>query len=318
MTELSVADEILLGMGHPEDPRAERARELRRAGRTLAQIKAELGLRGEGHLRRWLEGVPPPAWTRRPRAKDGHRARARELRSQGLSLPTIAETLGVARSSVWNWVRDLPVPEAARTRWRDQAYWEKIRGRRCMLRAQQKLSAARHVGRLSDRELLIAGVVAYWCEGSKDKPYARSENVVFVNSDPKLIRLWLSFLDSIGVACSRLAFRLQIHETADVAAALAFWSDVVEVSPSEFSKTTLKRHNPRTNRRNTGVDYHGCLIIRVRDSAELYRQIEGWFYGVAVGATAQATAQATTEATAEATDTTAIGMEHWRVLRYSD
>jgi hypothetical protein len=29
-------------------------------------------------------------------------------------------------------------------------------------------------------------------------------------------------------------------------------------------------------RKNTGENYHGCLIIKVRQSAELYRQIEGW------------------------------------------
>lgn len=39
------------------------------------------------------------------------RNKAREFRSQGMAVPTIAETLGVAKSSVSLWVRDLPVPE---------------------------------------------------------------------------------------------------------------------------------------------------------------------------------------------------------------
>jgi hypothetical protein len=25
-----------------------------------------------------------------------------------------------------------------------------------------------------------------------------------------------------------------------------------------------------------GADYHGCLIVKVRQSADLYRRIEGW------------------------------------------
>jgi hypothetical protein len=29
-------------------------------------------------------------------------------------------------------------------------------------------------------------------------------------------------------------------------------------------------------RKNVGADYHGCLIIGVRQSADLYRRIEGW------------------------------------------
>jgi hypothetical protein len=40
----------------------------------------------------------------------------------------------------------------------------------------------------------------------------------------------------------------------------------------------LKRHRVRTNRKNVGADYHGCLVISVLRSAVLYRQVEGiWF-----------------------------------------
>ena len=41
-------------------------------------------------------------------------------------------------------------------------------------------------------------------------------------------------------------------------------------------RTGLKRHNPQTARKNVGADYHGCLIIGVRQCADLYRRIEGW------------------------------------------
>jgi hypothetical protein len=38
----------------------------------------------------------------------------------------------------------------------------------------------------------------------------------------------------------------------------------------------VKRHNPKTVRKNVGDTYHGCLRIDVRRSADLYRRIEGW------------------------------------------
>jgi predicted transcriptional regulator len=269
-------------MTESTDPRRERARELRRAGHTLAQIKAELRV-GSDQLRAWVRDIPAPANNHRARAKDEHRARARELRVEGLSVPTIAKTLGVARSTVWYWVRDLPIPTFSRERWRNQQYWDRERRVRAMVAAQQKLDSARQIGSLTVRELLIAGVVAYWCEGAKDKSYARRESLAFINSDAKLVTLWLAFLDGIGVARSRLSFRIQIHETADVAAALDYWSSVVQIPPTQFMRTTLKRHNPQSNRRNIGGDYYGCLVVKVRDSAELYRTIEGWFYGIAYG-----------------------------------
>ena len=82
-----------------------------------------------------------------------------------------------------------------------------------------------------------------------------------------------------GVEFARLRFRVQIHETADVATAEQFWSTVTEAEPAQFHRATLKRHNPRTIRKNVGADYHGCLIIRVNQGADLYRRIEGWVRG---------------------------------------
>jgi len=84
----------------------------------------------------------------------------------------------------------------------------------------------------------------------------------------------------IGVAPERLSFRLSIHETADVSAALRFWAGVVGVEADHFHKTNLKRHNPRTVRHNTGESYAGCLIVSVSRSTELHRRIEGWWKGL--------------------------------------
>jgi hypothetical protein len=105
----------------------------------------------------------------------------------------------------------------------------------------------------------------------------------FINSDANVIRLFLRWLDMLEVTRDRLTLRVSIHESADVAAAEKFWADVVGVDVSAFSRATLKRHNPRTVRKNTDAAYRGCLVIYVRQSADLYRRMEGSWYGI-VGA----------------------------------
>ncbi len=80
----------------------------------------------------------------------------------------------------------------------------------------------------------------------------------------------------LGVAPEQLIFRIYIHEDADAEAAQRFWLDVAQAHPAQFRRPTLKRHNPKTVRKNTGDGYHGCLRIDVRRSSGLYRQIEGW------------------------------------------
>ena len=152
------------------------------------------------------------------------------------------------------------------------------------VRRQEATTAAARdqVQRLAESELFVAGLAAYWAEGSKAKPWRDGgERVQFINSDPDMIRLFVAWLALLGVGQDRLACSLSIHETADVEAATEYWANIVGVSASDFRKPSLKRHNPKTIRHNTGESYRGCLVIYVRRSTELYRQIAGWWSGIA-------------------------------------
>lgn len=261
----------------------EQAIALRRAGRSRREIKEILQIRSNERLNDALRGEPPLPSTRRPNAKDEVRAKARELRGQGLDYKRIAAELGVSKSSVSLWVRDLPRPERLsyeECRKRQDAavaaYWAAERPRREAAKDSIRAAARKDIGSLNDREILIAGAIAYWCEGAKSKPYRRADRLAFINSDPHLIRFYLRFLASAGVTKDRLVFRVSIHEKADVEAAQAFWLAITGADLAQFRRPTLKRHNPKTVRLGTGESYHGCLRIDVLGSATLYKQIEGW------------------------------------------
>lgn len=148
---------------------------------------------------------------------------------------------------------------------------------------ETKRIARESMGELSDRELFIAGVTLYWAEGMKDKPYSRRESLLFINSDPNVIKVYLNWLALLGVTRERLHLRVSIHESADVTQAEDFWSDLTKVPRVDFMEATLKKHNPKTTRKNTGEAYHGCLVIYVTKSAELYRRVEGAWYGIVLG-----------------------------------
>ncbi|MFI1939527.1 hypothetical protein ACH44C_20510 [Streptomyces purpureus] len=257
---------------------------LRREGLSRRQIRDRLFVDNNDILNRLLDGEPAPEWTKRPNAKDDLRERARELRREGKTYDQIQLELGCSKSSISLWVRDLPKPERKRTR--EQASeiakrgWEVTLQRREEERQATKRTAASEVGTLSDRELFLLGVGLYWAEGSKDKPYDRRENVTFVNSDPGMIEIFLAWLDLLGVERGLVRYCVMIHENADVEGTEQYWAQLVGADRSAFNKTTLKRHNPKTVRKNTGSDYRGCLVVKVRQSAELYRRIEGSWYGI--------------------------------------
>jgi transcriptional regulator with XRE-family HTH domain len=262
----------------------ERALALRREGLSRRQIRDELKIYNNDILNRLVKGEPPPEWTKRPNAKDDLRARARELRLQGWTYDRIEAELGCSRSSVSLWVRDLPKPERRRTPEEASAIarrgWEAKLRVRDEERQRAKEAARKAVGDLSPRELFLVGVGLYWAEGAKDKPYERRESVTFVNSDPGMIEVYLAWLDLLGVERERLRYAVMIHESADVAGAEDYWAELVGADRSRFNKTTLKKHNPKTVRKNTGESYRGCLAIKVLQGADLYRRIEGSWYGI--------------------------------------
>ncbi|MFI1932545.1 hypothetical protein [Streptomyces sp. NPDC020330] len=269
----------------------ERAVALRREGLSVRQIRDRLKVFNNDMLHRLLQGEPAPEWTKRPNAKDDVREKARELRLQGMTYDQIQVELGCSKSSISLWVRDLPKPERKRTHEEFSAIarrgWEATLQRRDAERRAAKQKAADEIGSMSDRELFLLGVGLYWAEGSKSKPYRTQERVTFVNSDPSMIEVFLAWLRLLGVDDGHLRFHVLIHETADVTAAEQFWAALTGAEPSAFGKTSLKKHTPKTNRKNVGENYRGCLAVRVLKSAELYRRIEGSWCGI-VGAAKRA------------------------------
>ncbi len=269
----------------------EQAVQLRLSGLSRSQIAEALGLgRGGEPLSTWLQGIPAPEWTRRPNAKDDVRERAVAMRREGRSYREIQAVVGVAKSTLSLWLRDIPLTEEQQ-RALDlrgpAATTARAAGNRALgvrRRARIRGDAQAQISRLAESELFVAGVVAYWAEGTKNKPWRSGTAVKFMNSDPTLIRLFLAWLRLVGVSRDRLIFRLHIHESADAAEAVAFWSEVVDAPASQFGNTTIKSHKPQTVRKNVGANYHGCLLVYVRNSAALNLQIQGWCEGLSSAA----------------------------------
>ena len=109
----------------------------------------------------------------------------------------------------------------------------------------------------------------------KSKPWRRDDRVVVINSDVRLLGIFLRFLQSCGIDRGAPSYRLSIHESADAEAAAQWWQAALGIPADRFQRPTLNRHQPKTARYNTGNDYHGCLIINVPRSRELYWRIEG-------------------------------------------
>lgn len=179
---------------------------------------------------------------------------ARRLRAAGLTMPEIAERLGVSKGSVSLWTRDVPIDPRPRR-------LPVKRGPNALEQAKSAEIAAmgaegrNRIGRLDDRDLLVAGTALYAGEGSKT-PGA----VLFVNSDPRLVSLHLHWLRTcFAVDERRLRARIYLHEGLDLGTATAFWSEVMAIPPAQFGKP--HRAVPRASIRHN-KHMHGCATVR--------------------------------------------------------
>ncbi len=201
------------------------------------------------------------------RGKLAERRQARQLRRTGLPLSEIALRVGVSKSSVSLWVRDVefePRPPVTRGRRRAPNALQ----RRKQAEIDRLVEEGRsRIGRLSEREFLVAGVALYAGEGSK-----RDGAVKFANTDPRLVAFYCAWLRRFfEIDEARLRVRLYLHEGLDLAASIAFWSALTSIPPSQFLKPYRAAPDP-TIRRAKHV--HGCVSIDYSCSAT-HRSIMG-------------------------------------------
>jgi hypothetical protein len=188
------------------------------------------------------------------RGKLAERQQARQLRRTGLPLAEIAARLGVSKSSVSLWVRDVefePRPSVARGRRRAPNALQ----RRKQAEIDQLVEEGRaRIGRLSEREFLVVGVALYAGEGSKGDGTVR-----FVNSDPRMVSLFCSWLRHFyEIDESRLRLSLYLHQGLDLSAAIAYWSALTGIPESQFRKPYRAVPDPSIRR---AKHVHGCITV---------------------------------------------------------
>lgn len=193
------------------------------------------------------------------RGKLEEQARARELRAQAWTMPEIAEHLGVSRSSVSLWTRDVPFDPTARrstrTDRRPRGSDHPMRRRKLEQIAEIRRRADERLASSTDREFLLAGLGLHAGDGSKTDGGVR-----FANSDPRLVAFYCRWLRRFFTPDeSRLRLNLYLHEGLDLVAAKDHWSQVTDIPLSQFGKPYRAMVNEAA-RRNVKHPY-GCAHV---------------------------------------------------------
>lgn len=205
------------------------------------------------------------------------RKEAIKLRQKGMAMGEIAEKLGVAKSSVSYWVRDVKLTKEQRNTLNKNGHSvEAIEKRR--LSRLANLNAKRdaimkdasiEAQSLVHNPLWCFGVSLYWGEGGKTQNMAR-----IANSDPAVIEIMMRFFTEV-CAIPEQKFRGHIHAFAhcDEKKAERYWSDVSGIQQSQFFKTYKKQSSASKHKRDS-LPY-GTFQIYIHDTDFFFRMM-GW------------------------------------------
>lgn len=177
---------------------------------------------------------------------------ARDLREQGFTLLEIADKLGVAKSSVSLWVRDIEIPPRKR-RPAHRTGPHPFHLAKLAEIDECNARGAEGIGTLDEDAFLAAGAALYAGEGAK-----ADGKVCFANTDVAMISFfcaWLRRFFTIDEA--RLRARVYLHEGLDLDAAETFWSDATGIPRSQFQGPYIAKADPsiRLTKHENGCFY---------------------------------------------------------------
>ncbi len=178
----------------------------------------------------------------------------------------MADELGVAKSSVSLWVRDVIFEPKPRQR-SPFAAPSSLRVAKLAQIEEMNQWGADRIGVLSDDAFLAAGVALYASEGAKTEG-----SVKFANSDPQMMAFFCAwFRRFFEIDEARLRVSVYLHQGLDLDAAQTHWSVLTSVPRSQFHKGY--RAVPDPSIRTTKHEFGCCYFIY--SCTRTHRQIMG-------------------------------------------
>lgn len=206
------------------------------------------------------------------------RQKAIQLRvEKKLTIDEIAERLSLNKTTVYYWVKDIPIPRKPARGFRTEA---QIRGTRAM---QAKYTRAREMAYqrgVDEFDSLIQVptfrdfVCAYLCEG-----YRRCRNTVAIgNSDPPIVVLGNRWIRELGK--NKIRYSVQYHADQDLEELQEFWGNQLGVAPVAINHQRKSNSNQLTGR--TWRSVLGVLTVSMGDT-ELRARLQAWMDLVRAG-----------------------------------
>ncbi len=183
-----------------------------------------------------------------------------------LTLAEIARQLGIPKSTLYYWVRDLPVatnspsrPTTQIQRTNQRAATAAMQTKYAAKRQEAYTAAYEEAGRLLADVGIRDFVVLYLAEG-----FRKSRNTVsFSNSNPRMIAFAHSCMRRLATN-QHFRYSFQYHADQDPEQLKRFWADCLQIDPDQIHPTR-KTNSGQLRGRRFACEY-GVFMIQVGDT----------------------------------------------------
>jgi hypothetical protein len=112
------------------------------------------------------------------------------------------------------------------------------------------------------------GLFLYWAEGTKASPGV----VTMTNTDPMMIRFFMTWLGLEGIDKSRMQVRLHLYADMNIEKESLFWQQSLGLLESNFKRPYIKESTYEKKRNYKGRFGHGTCNLMVSNTT-LYERV---------------------------------------------
>jgi transposase-like protein len=191
-------------------------------------------------------------------------------REKGLTVDELAERLALSRSTIYYWVRDIPIERKPGRGFATKA--QRLGTRAMQKKYERRRELAYNAGRHSFHAHAADPTFRDFVSMYIGEGYKRSRNKVSLgNSDPQVVELATHWITKF--TRNTVAYSLQYHADQDLEMLRGFWGNRLGVEPDAIRLQRKSNSNQLTGR--TWRSKFGVLTVSVGDT-QLRARIQGW------------------------------------------
>lgn len=196
-------------------------------------------------------------------AKKILKEKALKLRKKGASYSDIKSSLGVSKSTLSLWLRDMPLSEKRIKELRDnnpkriERYINTMSEKRKDKLDKAYLLAKSKVGVISGRDLFIGGIFLYMGEGSK----TTKGTTALTNTNPAILKIFVKWLYLHDVNKEKIKIQLHLYKDMNIKKQIKYWSKTLSIPESQFRKPHIKETTVKSITYRGGFGQGTCTVL---------------------------------------------------------